>query len=456
MTLSSSSIHRSIVVVLIVAAAGCSGGKGGGGNCDLSSATPVEHTTLSGSETWASGIHHVASSLSVPSGATLTIQACSRVDLDADVDLGVGGTLIARGTASSPITFQATTAGTNWGSVHLTPGGTADLAYVTLTEAGGSTPVATSNYLGAAIYAQGTGTPPPAVLEVSHVTIENASGVGLALVNAAFVPGSTALTITGSGDAAAYLGADVLTDLPAGTYTGNAKDRIALQTAFFAGQANDRKITSNVTIHDRGVPYCVGLASEGEIRVGNPAGPAPLVTIEAGVTIGFTRGLNGAGRFRVDGDTTSAGTPAEGAVAAEGTAAAPIVFDSCEPVPAAGDWVGLSFTGVDSRTVLDHVQILHAGADSGALGVCQTNPGGATSPFDGDAALQIFFSDGTPSASFLSNSTISQSAGNGIYRAWSVADVDFLGNNSVSGVTWCTQTVVPDGLNACNSTCPNG
>jgi hypothetical protein len=248
----------------------------------------------------------------------------------------------------------------------------------------------------------------------------------------------------------------VLTDLPEGDYTGNAKDRIALQTAFFAGQTNQRTITTDVTIHDRGVPYCVGLDSEGTIRVGNPAGAAPLVTIEAGVTIGFTRGPNGAGRFQVDGDTTTAGTPAQGAVSAVGTATDPIVFTSCEATPAAGDWVGLSFTGIDARTELDHVQILNAGSDSGALGVCETNPGGTISPFDGDAALQVFFNDGAPSASFLSNSTISASAGNGIYRAWSVADVDFLGNNSVSGVGWCTQTVVPDALNACNTTCPTG
>ena len=148
-------------------------------------------------------------------------------------------------------------------------------------------------------------------------------------------------------------------------------------------------------------------------------------------------------------------TVAQGAIRAVGTAAAPIVFRSAEAPPAAGDWVGLSFTGVDARTRLERVEIRHAGANAGALGVCTTNPGGATSPFDGDAALQVFVSNGYPSASFLVSSTIAQSAGSGIYRAWSVGDVDFTAGNTLSGIAWCSQTLVPNALNACPAgACP--
>src|SRR5688572_23491111 len=81
------------VAALSVAAAGCSGDKKKGSSCDLSGATPIEHTSIIGSETWESGVHHLAASLTVPAGETLTIESCSRIDLDADVNIGVTGTL---------------------------------------------------------------------------------------------------------------------------------------------------------------------------------------------------------------------------------------------------------------------------------------------------------------------------------------------------------------------------
>lgn len=403
-----------------------------------------------------SGIHHVSASLQIPSAVTVTIAPCAQVQLDADLNIGVDGKLVANGGATQPITFVATSAGTPWGSLHLTPGATAELAYVTLTDGGGSTPIATSDFLGAALYAQGTGSTPPGVLKVSHVDVEKSTGVGVALVNAGFAPGSTDLTVHQSGDAAVYMGADVLDTLPTGTYTGNGRDMVMLQTAYFAGQGNQRNITRSLTIHDRGVPYCVGMIDDGEIRIGDPTGASvPLVTIEPGVALNFTKGTTGSGgRLSVDGDTTANPTKPQGALSAIGTATKPIKFGSCEATPAPGDWIGLQFTGIDARDALTFVDISNAGADSGAVGVCDTNAGGTTSPKDGDAALQIYFSQGEPSASFLSNSTITKSAGSGIYRDWNGQGVDFVAGNTVSSVAWCTQTLVPDVSNACTGTCP--
>jgi hypothetical protein len=104
------------------------------------------------------------------------------------------------------------------------------------------------------------------------------------------------------------------------------------------------------------------------------------------------------------------------------------------------------------------VKILDAGANSGVIGVCDTSNGPGGPSKDGDAALQILFQQGAPTASFLNGSTIAQSAGSGIYRGWGAQDIDFLANNSVSGVAWCTQTLIPDSRNLCPAgvTCPQG
>jgi len=252
------------------------------------------------------------------------------------------------------------------------------------------------------------------------------------------------------------MGADVVDTLPSGDYAANASAAIALQTAFYASQGNERTIDRDLTIHDPGVPYRVGIQDPGALRIGSSTGPAPLVTIDPGVVITFPRTTFVSGGIQVDGATVgSATTVAQGAIRAVGTAAAPIVFRSAEATPAAGDWKGLSFTGVDARTRLERVEIRHAGANAGALGVCTTNPGTVTSQWDGDAALQVFFDNGYPSSSFLVSSVIAQCAGSGIYRAWSVGEVDFLSGNALSGIAWCSQTLVPNDLNVCPGTaCP--
>jgi hypothetical protein len=395
-------------------------------------------------------VYQIPSSLTIPVSTTLTIAACSRVELSPEVTVTVNGSLVVAGTASNLVSFVAASAGQPWGSIVLNPGGTADLSYATLTGGGGSTPMATSDWLGAPIYVHGGGGPPtPTPLSVSHVDVEGSTGLGIALINAGFAAGSTDLTVRGSGSRAVYLGADVLDSLPTGVYTGNAVDAIALQTAFYAGQSNERTITSDLTIHNRGVPYDVGLQDSGEIIIAGPSGgPYPLVTIEPGVTIRFCKGSSAGGRLTVQGG----GLPitAYGALSAVGTVSQTIVFTSCEAVPQPGDWVGLGFVGVDPRSQLEYAVISDAGANSGAEGVCVTVNNG----FDADAAIQIE-STRSPPASFLTNCSILDSAASGIYRGWNVDDLDFLATNTLSGIAWCSETLVPDDHNLCPKTsCP--
>jgi hypothetical protein len=282
------------------------------------------------------------------------------------------------------------------------------------------------------------------------VDVEQATGVGVALVNAGFADGSTALVVHAAGTYPVYLGADVADTLPDGTYTGNGVDAIALQAAFAAAHGNTRPITRDVTFHNRGVPYCGGMKEPGEIVIGDISGAnVPLVTLEPGVAIGFPKGTSAAGRIRVLGDSSGGPTVALGALSAVGTAESPIVFSSCEGNAAPGDWIGLTFAGVDPRTQLDFVGIGNAGANSGVVGVCET----VNNTGDGDAAVQILFQQGAPSGEFITNSLITGSAGSGIFRGWGGgADIDFLATNQMSGIAWCSQTLVPDMLNACPST----
>ncbi len=439
------------LVAIVIAVAGCGNGSNPmSQNCDLSSATPTMHTSITGSETWASGVHQVPSTLTVPVGATLTVSACSRVELAADAGLTVNGALVVAGTAAGPVSFVGSSSAP-WGTIQLNPNGTADLAYTKLDGGGGATGFQTSGTLGAPIYVHGVPGPPTAKpLKVAHVDVEHATGVGIALVGAGFADGSTDLTVSTAGAYPVYLGADVVDTLPDGKYTGNGGDVIQLQSAFFAAQDNQRPITHDLTIHNRGVPYCAGMKEPGVITIGDPS--IPLVTIEPGVAIGFPKGTTAGGRFRILADNSGATTVALGALSAVGTAANHIVFTSCEgSTAAAGDWIGLMFNGVDPRTQLQYVEVDDAGADSGVVGVCLT----VNNTGDADAAVQILVQKGDVTAPFIANSVIAASASSGIYRGWNGSNTDFLAGNTLMQIAWCAETLVPDLSNACpNMACP--
>src|SRR5262249_2986614 len=128
--------------------------------------------------------------------------------------------------------------------------------------------------------------PAQPVLHVDHVEIQGAGAVGVALrENAVFTADSTALTITGSGTYPVWALPIALTNLPDGDYTGNARDEIVLPGSGI--------LTTDATIHDRGVRYRVGDELSGSMPVlrvaaGN-AGLATL-TIEPGVELAFGAG----------------------------------------------------------------------------------------------------------------------------------------------------------------------
>jgi hypothetical protein len=453
--------RRILLLLLNALAAGCpvsnsapDGGTDatdGGAACDLSTDIPVtKSSSPTASETWTSGVYRVTDSLLVPENVTLTIAGCTRLELSKDVTLAVHGKLVVAGSQSRPVSFVAATSGEPWGSLFVESGASADLSHTSLNGGGGSQPVASSDTLGAPLYVRSNGgLPATTPLKVDHLSVVGSTGVGVALINAGFAADSAALLVRDAGSHPVYLGAHVLDSLPEGTYTGNAVDAIALQTAFFALQSNEQAIISDTTIHNRGVPYDVGLKNEGRIVIGDStSGTIPLVTIEPGVTLRFCKGPSAAGGLSVQGSASY--QTAYGALRAVGTASQPIVFTSCAPTPKAGDWMGLRFFGVDPRTRLEHVKIDFAGADSSTQGPCVTH----ANAWDADAALQVFAAQAP--AQFITDSELTNSAGSGISRNWRGDDVDFISTNSLSKIAWCSQTLVPGSSGTCpSSSCPS-
>jgi hypothetical protein len=422
----------------------------------MPSGTPVMHAgPITADQTWAAGIHEVTATVTV-TGGTLTIEGCSEVRLarNASIELSQSATaLIANGTAAAPIDFVQDTAGMPWGHVSAFGPSRLQLAYTTFDGGGTVGDYKTADQLGATIVVRGDATLPQ-ILAVDHVTVDHSSGIAVFMNSARFTPTSTALALASSGAYPILLGADSASDLPAGTYTGNATDAILLQSAGTAAAFEQgRALLADVTLHDRGVPYRVGLVPAtiivGDGIQGHP--PAKLA-IEAGVTMMFTpEGTSSSSRIQVRGYPD--GTP-QGALVVTGTVAKPVVFDSAAATPAAGDWQGLEFrNAIDPATSITHAAIRNAGGPSFAVGVCEWKPGIGQGREDGSVIISL--ATGVVPTEFIKNTSFENSAGVGVYRAWSVDDVDFLATNMFSGIAGCLQTNVPNAANSCPATpCP--
>lgn len=410
---------------------------GGGGDppvvstCAPPTGAPVVHNkTVEADETWGPGYHDVTFDVSVRN-ATLTISPCAIVrvvrsrGMQIGFSSGVSGKIVAKGRADAPIVFQAKDAGTKWGGLLVNPLGNADLAYVTIQDAG---EVASSRG-GGALHLLGDGTKPlQRLATVDHVTIESSPKYGAVLeAHAGFTDASRDLVVKGAGQVALRVTSVAVGTIPTGTYTGNTTDAIRIW---------GDPVNEDTTIHDRGVPYLVG--GDGafpELSVQGADGTAPLLTVEAGVTLKFAKqGSNNSGLFV---ERASITTAARGALRALGTAAKPVVFTSAEATPAAGDWVGIFMRGIpDPRNKIDFARVEYAGADTGTSGFsCGTPP--SPVPGSNEAAIAIF---GPPAGAFVTNTTISQSAANGIERAWTGDPMDFLATNTFTNVQWCRQT----------------
>jgi hypothetical protein len=305
-----------------------------------------------------------------------------------------------------------------------------------------------------------------AKLFVQNLTIDGATGIGLVLADGAFADGSSGLTIKNSGSYPLFVKAKAIGTVPSGTYATNAIAAVLVDTTFTSTFSGTTRITSDATIHTLDVPYSFGTGyAKTDLFVSTvDSGPPtfasiPLVTIEPGVIIRFPRvTFSGAAQsaVNVDSGPDNGVWKPLGALKALGTASAPIVFTSGEASPAAGDWMSIILEELDPRTQLDHVEIAYAGANAGALGACNTGSptAGGNSPFDGDAALQLFLHASTgPGRSPITNSSLHDSAGGGIYRAWDTVDLDLTASNTFSNIAWCGQTPIRIGSACVPATC---
>jgi hypothetical protein len=183
--------------------------------------------------------------------------------------------------------------------------------------------------------------------------------------------------------------------------------------------------------------------------VNGPDGTAPLLTIEAGVVLKFSKQASGNNGLFVERASTT--VAARGAIRAIGTAAKPVVFTSNEATPAPGDWVGISLRGIpDPRTRIDFARVEYAGGNTGSQGFSCGTPV-SPAPLSNEAAIAIY---GEPSSAFVTNTVIAKSAANGIERAWTGGVFDFLGSNTFTDVTYCRQTFPKPNVGACPDPAP--
>ena len=411
--------------------------------CVTPTGTGTTHSaTVSASETWTAdtGPHVITADIKVAKGATLTVEPCAQVQMKAGTHLSIEGNVVAEGTASRPITLGAVSSDEAFGAINVWAPGTLSLAYVTVSYGGADT---TNSY--GAIEARGDQLlPVQGILKVDHVTVRGSQAYGISLRSGAgFTADSQALDITASKLAGLRILPRLASNIPSGTYTGNGQDVIAVETEAYGDVSLE-----DVVFRARGVPYLVGVdKSLGTLVVGGGSSAVTL-TVEAGVTMRFKKN-QAAGILIERGSTAS---PSKGTLIAVGTAQAPIVFTSASATPMAGDWLGLSFGNKPSATNrLEHVEIRYAGAPSGSNGFhCQPPSKFSTSE---DAALSVY---GEPAQSFVKNSLIADSAGEGINLAYSGNPVDFLATNTFTNIALCKVSVPRQANGSCPSTvtCP--
>lgn len=448
-----------VPILLLAALVGCpsiGSGSGGGGNTNQNDNTsdgvcgagvlgPTTHTgsDITSDTTWtaAASPHIVTGSLTIRNGATLTIEPCVNVQLDAGVQIRAGlsslddpGTLIALGTADEPITFSASMTD-RWKNLLVQHPGSAQLANVTFTDGGSDE----TTYDGATLVVWGDSNASlKKIIDVNNVTISGSAGYGMLLDRwGAFTDASTGLTITGSGATLAefpypvHADVQLLGSLPPGTYTGNATDE------FFVSPRGG--VIEDMTLQNLGIPYHIDGVGSTMLTVDKGA----TLTVEAGVTVRFDAELS----FKFSSNITA------GVLHAMGQPGNPVVFTSAASAPQAGDWRGITFRAAPPAgmsNMLNNVRIEYAGGDCSCGGwACFGNQ-------PEDSAILIF--DWEPAASFLTNSTISDCAGHGILRGWEDftcgSPLDMTATNTFTNVVGCEQTVPVPAPSVCQDGCP--
>jgi hypothetical protein len=292
----------------------------------------VANTDITTNETW-SGTIHVTQTVLVYAGATLTIAPGTNIVIDAGRSVIIGwnggaATVLASGTAQSPITFCGAAADPgSWEGLVLETNTTSTsvLENVLVSDGGGTN-------AGLTLRTNAT---------IKNVQVRNSGTDGVWATD--FHTGSTALSVDGAVGAAVVLeSAGAVDHFPVGgSLTGNGADFVKVDFTY---------VDASTTFHYLDVPYL-------QMRSTWVSGSS-IATFEAGVEYRVTA----AHQFEVG--YNSGGST----IHVDGTAAKPVTFRG--ETAEAGNWVGLIIDStVTSGSYLRYTKILHAGDTSPALDI---------------------------------------------------------------------------------------
>lgn len=370
---------------------GGAGGNGGASPIDACANVEVLRGTcqelperFDASTTLAAGCYHASSSPVLASGVTLTLAPGVTVIFaeGTGLDVSEDRALVAVGTAELPICLSGDVATRgSWDGVALgrTEGGPDQLEYVTV-EYGGSTE---SDAEAAALKVVSDSR--EVSLAITHSTFRESGGYGIYLVGSAAPTAFEGNTFTANTLGPASVDSEVAGVLDAASrYDGNDVDEVVVRS--------DR-ISKNLGWAALDVPYHLrgNLTVDGAWTI---AAPNTLIMSEGGW-------------ISVDGD--------DSALSAEGSAESPIVFTGAEKVR--GFWDALRFNGTNNA--------------SNKLAFVTVEYGGSTAS-DADNAGIKATADSHGVTLALTNTTVRESEGFGLFLAGSATVTEFAANTFVA------------------------
>ena len=342
-------------------------------------AVELHATEVNGSQsgTWTLGNspYVVTGSIVVPAGATLTIEPGVEVRFNPGTALDVNGTLDARGTAGSKITFTSGSAYEPgaWTGLRFADGSGGTLSHVRVLYAGFDSPWG-GRWSKAALRLDGNASPTVQYSEIAH-----SAGDGVRLYDTA----APALTNNTFAHLDWPVRLSTWSAMPSGM-TGSTFTQVGYHGVRHDSPALPGGAQMSWRVLD-GLPYSVGSFG---------IGPGAVLTVPAGLVV------------KVD---DAAAVDVFGTLLASGAADQPIVFTAAADVlggithgdgagsAAAGAWTGLRFADGSGGT-LSHVRVLYAGFDSPSGGRWSR----AALRLDGNASPTVQYSE------------IAHSAGDGV------------------------------------------
>lgn len=400
--------------------------------CPALNGTTVTHSTdITADETWAGdgALHKVTFGITVRPGATLTLDACARVQIAAGLSITVAGDvagarpakLLSKGTASQRVHIERVDGAAGWTDLRaLSPQSLIDLSYTTLSGGGAG------NSAGhPMIFMRGAGGYTELSKNLRLVGVELDDSVGMAIrleAGAALTDDSADLLITrcgANGEGVIELNTLALNSLPRST---TLRDNLLTEIKVKDGSLF---LERDVTVKNLGASYHFVFD---RVRVYSPTA-TPTLTIEPGLTLRFDDYL------RVGFDNVGLNVFQPGRLIAVGTpGAGQITFTSAKP----GSWPGIFLENAPGSR-LEHVIIEKAGGNNG---ISSSN---CKPDMTSDAAALFIGWPGVgyvPSASDFSNVTIRDSASHGINAMWTSAAFgpDLTAGFSFSSISGCKQT----------------